>query len=184
VTDDRHEEPEVPPPVLERRRSGWDVALGVLLVVSGLVILAHTGLATAVSVLLLGWITLFAGIVTAATASLRRQGSWSTALSGALLVVLGVVFLRNPAATALTLTLVAASMFLLGGLTRIIAAVQQPVARPSLFISGFVSLILGLIVLTNLMSATFMLLGALVGVQALADGIALLLVGRSRVTSD
>ena len=171
----------MPPPVLERRRSAWNVALGVLLIVSGLAILAHTGLATAVSVLLLGWITLLAGIATAATAILRAP-FWPTTLSGALLVALGVVFLRNTTATAPTLTLVAASMFLLGGLTRIIPAVQQPEARPSLLISGFISLILGLIVLTNLVSATFMLLGAIVGVQALADGIALLLVGRSRVT--
>jgi uncharacterized membrane protein HdeD (DUF308 family) len=169
--------------VIERRRSGWDVVLGILLVVAGLIILGHTVVATAISVLLIGWTALIAGLLTVVGALFRigRGGFWSTALSGGLLLVLGIVFLRNPAAAALTLTLVAGSLFLVGGITRIIASFQMPAYRLALLLGGIASLVLGLIVLFNLVGATLTLLGVLVGVQALIDGITILLVGRVRV---
>jgi uncharacterized membrane protein HdeD (DUF308 family) len=47
--------------------------------------------------------------------------------------------------------------------------------------SGLVSLALGLIVLFNLVAASFQLLGILIGVQAVVDGITLLILGRWRV---
>lgn len=166
--------------VIERRRTGWDVVLGTLLVVAGLIILAHTVLATAVSVLLLAWVALLSGIVAVVAAFFRigKGGFWSTALSGALLVVLGLVFLRNPGAAALTLTLVAGSLFLAIGITRIVAAVENEAQRWILLIGGLVSTLLGLLVVFNLLEATLTLLGVLVGVQTLVDGITLLVVGR------
>jgi uncharacterized membrane protein HdeD (DUF308 family) len=94
--------------------------------------------------------------------------------------VLGIVFLRNPATAALTLTLVAGTLFLVGGINRIIASFQQPEYRVPLLIGGTLSAILGLIVLFNLVGATLTLLGVLVGIEALVDGITLLLIGRAR----
>jgi uncharacterized membrane protein HdeD (DUF308 family) len=54
-------------------------------------------------------------------------------------------------------------------------SVQAPADTSPLLFSGFISTLLGLIVVTNLLSATLPLVGAIVGVQAIADGIALLL---------
>lgn len=169
--------------IVERRRTGLDAVLGLALVVSGLFVLGNVVLATAVSVLLLGWTALLSGLVLAVGALLRIRsgGFWSAALGGAVLAVLGLFILRNPLVGAVSLTLVAGSLFLAGGLTRIVAAVQMPGARLVLVVSGLVSVGLGLFVLLNLVTATFSLLGVLLGVQTVLEGLTLLVAGRPRI---
>jgi uncharacterized membrane protein HdeD (DUF308 family) len=169
--------------VLERRRTGWDIVLGILVAIAGIVILGHVVIATAVSVLFLGWLALISGIalIVAAFFRIKSGGFWSAALGGGLLTVLGILFLRNPEAAALTLTLVAGSLFFAGGLTRMIAGASAPEGRWILILSGVVSLALGLIVLFNLIAASYTLLGVLLGVQALIEGITMAIVGRVRV---
>jgi len=168
---------------LERSRSGWDIALGVLLVIAGIVILGSPIVSTAVSVLFIGWMAVIGGIV-ALVASLFRIGKggfWPAVISGALLLVIGVVVLRNPTASLVTLTLVAGTVFLVGGIMRLVAAFQVDQHRGIMIFSGVVSLVLGLIVLFNLVEASIALLGILIGVQALVDGLTLLILGRWRV---
>jgi uncharacterized membrane protein HdeD (DUF308 family) len=53
--------------------------------------------------------------------------------------------------------------------------------RAAMVLSGVVGIVLGLMVLFNLFEATLTLLGILLGVQALTDGIMLLLFGRLQV---
>lgn len=169
-------------PVLERQRTGWDVALGVLLAIGGLVVMGHAVLATAVSVLFIGWTTLVFGVVGLASSLFRigKGGFWQTVLTGGLLTVLGLVMLRHPGAAAVTLTLVAGAMFLTGGIVRLMLAGALSEQRVVLAISGVASLVLGVIVLFNLITASFTLLGVLLGVEMLADGITLMLLGRLR----
>ena len=168
---------------LERRRTGWDVALGALLAVVGLVLLGHAAFATAVSVLFLGWMLFGGGIVTLIASLFRigKEGFWSTALSGGLLAVLGLVILRNPEATAVTLTLIAGALFLVSGIVRLVVGVETPEHRVPLIFAGVISTALGLLVLFNLFEASFVLLGVLLGVQALVDGITMMLIGRWHV---
>lgn len=169
-------------PVLERSRTAWDVALGALLVVGGLIVLGHTVLATAVSVLFIAWMALLFGVVGLAGSLFRigKEGFWQSAITGGLLTVLGLVMLRNPAAAALTLTLVAGAMFLTGGIVRIVMASALPEQRVTLALSGVVSTVLGVIVLFNLVGASFTLLGVLLGVEILVDGLTMMMVGRLR----
>jgi uncharacterized membrane protein HdeD (DUF308 family) len=169
---------------LERHRTGWDVVLGALLVIGGLVVLGHAAFATTVSVLFLGWMLLLAGVV-ALIGSLFRIGEgdfWSAALSGGLLAVLGLMILRNTEAAALTLTLIAGALFLVSGIVRLVVGVETPECRIPLIFGGVISAGLGLIVLFNLVDASFVLLGVLLGVQALVDGITMMLIGRWHVS--
>ena len=168
---------------LARKRTVTDVILGVLLVVVGLVILGDVVIATVVTVRFLGWITLIGGIVEfiGAFARMRAGHFWSTALGGALLVVLGLLILRNTAAAALALTVASGALFLVSGLVRVAVSFSVPARRWVLLFGGLVSVVLGLIVLFNIVPATFTLLGTLVGVQALIEGITLVLLGRLRV---
>jgi uncharacterized membrane protein HdeD (DUF308 family) len=169
---------------VERRRTGWDVVLGVLVVVAGLVILAHVVIATAVSVLFLGWLALAAGVFGLVGALFRigKGGFWATALSGGLLVVLGLMLIRNPGVGALALTLVAGALFLAGGIVRIVAAIEASVGRVVLLFNGVIAVVLGLIVLLTIWESTLTLLGTLLGVQTLVDGLTLLLFGGLHVT--
>ena len=166
--------------VLERRRTALDVVLALVLLGAGVLILGDVVVATAVSVLFLGWVALISGLILF-VGSLFRIGSggfWSAAIGGALLAVIGLIFLRNPLVGALTLTLIAGSLFLVSGLVRIVASFQVPQARWALLLSGLISAGLGLLVLFNLVEATLTLLGILLGIQAIVEGITLLVVGR------
>lgn len=167
----------------DNRRTGWDLVLGGVLVLVSIVILGHTAVATAVSVVFLGWMIFAAGLLTLVTCLFRigKEGFWTGLLAGGLLSVLGFVFLRNPGAAALTLTLVAGAMFLSTGIARLAAAVQTPEARVPLVIGGGVSTLLGLMVIFNLFSASLSLLGIILGVQVLFEGVAIMVAGRHEV---
>jgi len=171
-------------PQLELRRTGWDVVLGAVLAVAGLVILGYASFVTTVSVLFMGWLLLLTGLVGLAASFFRigKGGFWSAALTGGFLTVLGLFFLRNTEAAATTLTLIAGVIFLTGGVVRLAAAVQEPFYRIPLLFAGIVSTALGLIVLLNLFDASYVLLGVLLGVQVLVDGITMMLIGRWRVS--
>jgi len=168
---------------IERSRSGWDIVWGILLLLAGLVILGHAVVATAVSVIFLGWLAVIGGLVALVAGLFRigKGGFWPAVISGALLLVIGIVMLRNPAVTAVTLTLLAGTLFLMGGVIRLVAAFQVDQNRWIMIFSGVVSVILGLIVVFNLIESSFVLLGVLLGVQAIVDGITLMVLGRWRV---
>lgn len=119
-------------------------------------------------------------VVVGALFRIKSGGFWSAALGGAILVVVGLFMLRNPLIGAVSLTLMAGAMFLASGLTRVMIAFQATQARWLLVISGVISIGLGLWVLFNIGAATLTLLGTLVGIQTLLEGITLLLVGRLR----
>ena len=170
-------------PRMAMRRTGWDIALGALLVVTGLVILGDAAFATEVSVLFIGWMLVIYGFIALAAAWLLigKGGFWSATVSGALMVVLGLLFLRHTGAAALTLTLLAGVIFLSAGIVRLMAAFHDPLLRVPLGVSGVASTILGLIVLLDLFDATYVLLGTLLGVYAIVDGITMMAIGRWRL---
>ena len=170
-------------PRMAMRRTGWDIALGALLVVTGLVILGDAAFATEVSVLFIGWMLVIYGFIALAAAwfLIGKGGFWSATVSGALMVVLGLLFLRHTGAAALTLTLLAGVIFLSAGIMRLMAAFHDPLLRVPLVLSGVASTILGLIVLLDLFDATYVLLGTLLGVYAIVDGITMMAIGRWRL---
>lgn len=162
-------------------KTAWDWILGGLLVLAGIVLLGHAVIATAVSVLFTAWLTFTAGVVMVVLSLFRigKDGFWTGVLGGGLLTAFGLVMIRNPAAAAVTLTLVAGTMFLSVGVARLAVAVQVPELRVPLIIGGGISLVLGLLVLFNLFTFSYTLLGVLLGVQVLAEGIAILVHGRA-----
>lgn len=150
------------------------------MIIAGIVVLGNATIASLLSVVLVGWLTLFAGIAALVSAFLRRGegGVWNNVIAGALLVVLGLTLLRHEAAGLVALTLVAGALFLLGGIVRLSIASQMPEYRLVLIISGVVSVVLGLMVFFNIFAASLILFGTLLGVEMISDGIALLMGGR------
>jgi membrane protein HdeD len=169
--------------VLEQRRTGWDALFGALTVVAGAVVLAHASLASTVSALFLGWMLLVAGVVLVGAAVLgwtdptRR---WNLAF-GVLTGVLGAGFVANPTAALATLTWVAGSLLLLGGVLRLVLAFQPGTPTAVLLYGGTVSVVLGLLLLLAWPGSARWFLGAALGVQLLLDGASTMLVGRWRL---
>ena len=171
---------------LVRRRSGWDIIGGIILVIAALVIFGDVVAATLISVLFIGWMALIAGVAALISAvfQIGRGGFWFTALSGALLAVIGLALLRHPGTSIFTLTWIAGMLILVSGVTRLLGAFEDTPYRGSLLLSGVVSTILGLLILFDVFDASLTLLGFLVGAQALVDGISLLTVGRVHMTDE
>jgi uncharacterized membrane protein HdeD (DUF308 family) len=161
------------------RGSGWAIALGIVLVLVGLVVLGNAMLATIVSIYFIGWAAVIGGVVLLVQAIVRRRsgGFWSMALGGAVLLVLGVFVLRNPAIGLVSITVLAGALFLVTGVVRIAVALP-PEPRWLLVISGVISVLLGLWVLLNVTTASVLLLGILLGVQTLLEGVTVLVAGR------
>ncbi len=167
-------------------RTPWDVIVGILLIIAGFIVIGNAVIATVVSVWLTGWMTLAAGLVlfVGALFRVRHGGAWSAALGGAALTVIGLFILRNVTVTAVALTLVAGAMFFGSGMVRIAMGTTLKSARWPVIISGLISTALGLYVLFNLAPASAQLLGIILGIQTLLEGITLIAVGRLRVVDE
>ncbi|WP_231496043.1 HdeD family acid-resistance protein [Cellulomonas sp. HZM] len=165
---------------LVRSRSGWDVILGILLLVGGFIVLGDVVVATVVSVYVLAWTALIGGIVllVSAITKIRAGGALWAAIGGAILLVFGIFVLRNPLLGAVALTVMAGALFLTGGIARLVAAFSVPGNRVLLAVSGVAGVLLGGYVLINPGAATLTLLGVLLGVQLLVEGITLVALGR------
>jgi membrane protein HdeD len=171
-------------PTFERRRTGWDLVFGVLSVIAGIVVLGHVAIASLVSVLFLGWTLMLGGVALAVSAIAlwkEPRHRWDLA-SGALFVVLGFAFVRNPGIGVLALTLVAGSVLLIGGFVRIVAAFQPGAPRAVLLANGVVTLLLGFLVINRWPVSALWFLGTILGVQLILDGITTAMVGRVRAT--
>jgi membrane protein HdeD len=170
------------PSSFERRRTGWDIVLGILSVLAGIIALGHVALAGTISVLFLGWTVLLGGVALAISALVGWKDPgrrWDLAF-GALLFLLGLGFVRNPGVGLLTLTLLAGSLLLVGGIVRIVAAFQPAAPRALLLLGGGATFLLGVMVLAQWPVSALWFLGTIVGIQLILDGISTAISGRLR----
>jgi uncharacterized membrane protein HdeD (DUF308 family) len=155
---------------------GWFLALGILFMLSGIVCVVGDVTATFATVLFFGWLLLFSGIV----ALIHAFGthSWSGfflyLLSALLRGFTGYLLIRYPGSGAVSLTLVLASFFVVGGLFLAIAAgmAQLPRWGWSVF-SGVVSLVLGIMLPAQMPASSIWFIGFAIGVDLFVDGASL-----------
>jgi membrane protein HdeD len=169
--------------IFQRRRTFWDVVLGLITVIAGVVVLGHVALAGLVSIFFVGWMLLVSGVAVTLSGIVGwRQATqrWNMA-AGAILAILGLGFVRNPGAGLLVLTLLAGSLLLAGGVIRLIAAFQPGAPRLVLLLNGTITLVLGFMVVSQWPSSALWLLGTVLGVQLLVDGLTTATVGRVRL---
>src|SRR5690606_1143246 len=115
---------------------GWWVALGVLLLIAGLLALGNLLIATAASVFFVGAMMIVGGIAEIVFA-FSYWGRWGRfimwLLLGALYLAAGVVTFRNPALATAVLTLVLAASLVAVGILKIGAGIaSRPAEGPGL----------------------------------------------------
>jgi uncharacterized membrane protein HdeD (DUF308 family) len=152
---------------------GWFLALGIVFILLGAVCVIGDVSATFASVLLFGWMLMFSGIFGLVHAF--RTHSWQ----GFLLSLLGALFrgftgyllIRYPLDGAASLTLILASLFIVGGLFRSIGAGMSkfPHWGWSVF-SGVVSVGLGIMLLAQMPVSSVWFIGFAIGVDLICDG--------------
>lgn len=160
-----------------QRQWGWILALGIVFILSGIVCIVADVSATFATMLFFGWLLLISGA--AALIHAFTAGSWRGSLLYLLSALLrgftGYLLVRYPEAGAVSLTLVLASFFVVGGLFRAIGAgmIHYPRWGWSAF-SGIVSVVLGVMLLAQLPLSSVWFIGFAIGVDAVIEGASLI----------
>ncbi|MCS6865252.1 MAG: HdeD family acid-resistance protein [Gemmataceae bacterium] len=163
-----------------RRSWGWFVALGVLLILLGFMGLVFVGIATLVTVLMIGWLFLVAGVAEVVLALLRQgwSGFWLDLLSGLVTAVVGLLLVLRPETGASVLTVVIGVIFLVGGVFRLATGViaKNPYAGWFL-LQGILALLLGLLILIEWPVSSAWVIGTLICIDLLFNGLRLISFG-------
>ncbi len=156
-----------------KRNMAWFIALGVALIVLGVIAIGDAFLATLVSVLVFGWLLLIGGIIQSVHAAWVRP--WSglvlQLVIGILNIIVGLLIIANPGASAMALTLLLAAFFMVGGVFRIVTAASEHLpGRGWALFSGLVNIILGILIWAHWPGSAFWVIGLFIGIDLIFTG--------------
>lgn len=157
----------------------WLAVLGVISLIGGILALLNPFAATLAAVFLAGWTFLLFGVLQIAQAF--RITGWSgflwSLLIGVITVAVGGSLLLNPAGGALSLTMLVAVLFLVLGAVKVMYAFSlRPVAGWGFAaLSGVISIVLGVMILSDYPWSATAVLGILLAIELLSNGIFLLI---------
>ena len=153
---------------------GWFIALGVVLVILGVVAIVFPYLTTLAAKIFVGWLFIIGGIVQSVQSfSCQRWGGFLyNLLIGILYVVVGVWLAFFPLAGIIALTVLLALTFMVEGVLEISMGIKHRPEDGWLWIafSGGVSLAVGLLLFLGLPGTAAWGIGLLVGVNILSSG--------------
>lgn len=167
----------------------WKLFLfeGILLVILGLLAVALPVISTLSIEILIGVLLVIGGIATTVrTLQVQAEtGFYMTLFNSTVAIIVGLLLLFFPQTGVLTLTLLLGFFFLIEGIIKIIAGLQLGPAtnRVWLIISGFLALIISVVIFSGLPGTAAWALGLLVGINMVFGGwslIALALTARMR----
>src|ERR1041384_4680461 len=160
-----------------KRYSLWYLIEGVLLVVAGIMAVIYPVVSSVSVVVLLGWLLIISGVVQGL--SLIGAGQvphfWLQLISVILAVLIGFLFLRDPAQGLATITLLLIVYFMIEGISKVVFALT---IRPFpnwgwVLASGLVGIVLALILWANLPVTALWLVGVLLGINLISVGAAI-----------
>lgn len=158
----------------------WMAVLAVICIVGGFLALLNPFGATIFAVTLAGWVFLIQGVIQMIHAFRVRDQSgfiWSLGI-GVLSLLVGVVLVADPLAGAIPLTLLVAVLFLATGVAKTMFALAL---RPAsgwgwVLASGLISAALGIMILAGLPATATTILGLLLGIELISNGVLFLFV--------
>lgn len=168
-----------------RKIGGVSLAIGIGMMVLGVIALADTFAVAVVSVILLGALLIASGITEIVTAIMRRGGEHNlvVGLAGVLALITGVLLLFNPVIGLASLTLVVGIFFLANGLYRLLAAAMSRYRNWGWDVAyGILAIALGIIVVSTWPGTTPFLIGTLIGIELLLRGASFLGIGFSAMS--
>ncbi|MBN9120284.1 MAG: HdeD family acid-resistance protein [Planctomycetes bacterium] len=152
----------------------WFALLGAGMIVLGFVALGALVTASLATAVAIGILLLVGGAVetVGAIGSRGWSGFFGHLLSGVLSLVVGVLFLRAPIGALLVLTLLLACLLLVGGLFRIIAALNYRFAGWGWTLAvGLIDVALGVMIGMDWPAAALWVIGLFVGISFVFRGV-------------
>ena len=159
-----------------RKSWGWFLGFGILLIILGAVCVGKAQTATTFSILALGWVLAISGVVWLVNSfyAFSWHGFLLYMLNAIVRGVTGYLLIRHPDAGAQGVTMLLAALFIVGGLFRGVAASVIHFPRWAwTVVSGLVSVVLGIYLLTTWPSASSYFIGMVIGIDLIFDGAAL-----------
>lgn len=157
------------------KNTGWFLFLGIILVILGLAAISAAVFTTIVSVMLLGALLLVGGIFVLIDSFKFWWQKWTGfilhALMGILYIIAGIYLIQNPLLASVTLTLLLGIFYAIIGIVRIVESFTfRLIGWKWLLFSGLISLLLGILILTNWPQASLYIIGLFVGIDLLFAG--------------
>ena len=174
------EAPALAPEVERELRERWKTLriVGILAIVAGAVCIAVPAIASVGTAIFIGWILVFAGAWMLFDAwSVRGAGRIAIRVVWAVLTeIAGFYLLLAPLEGTVTLTFVLVAYFIAIGIVRIAEgfAIRGTPGAGMVGLNGFLSLLVGLLILLDFPSSADWAIGLLVGIDLLFAGFSLL----------
>jgi uncharacterized membrane protein HdeD (DUF308 family) len=156
-----------------RRYSLLMLVVGILLILVGVVAMSSWFMATYVTVIVVGSFFLVGGLIEVVNSFWAHswRGFWMHVLAGILYMVLGLLMVGQPGATAAIFTLMLAAAFLVGGLFRIVTAVTQRYhGWVWVLLNGVVTVVLGVLIWEQWPESAYWVIGLFVGIDMVFAG--------------
>jgi uncharacterized membrane protein HdeD (DUF308 family) len=155
------------------RKRGWYIALGVLLIVLGVIASSAAVATTLISVMALGTILLVAGIGLTVLSFLT--GNWSgfllTLATGILSLIAGFGLLSHPLAGAVVVTATIGMLLMVAGIYRVAASLVMRFPNWGwAVVSGLITLALGSMLIYGWQSTALWFIGLAVGIDLIVHG--------------
>ena len=170
MTDDFGATESLPP----RRDWVWILAMGIVLILAGILALLNPFAAGVLTGITLGWLLVVGGVVSvwAGLTHRAQPGRWLFVLVGLFSILVGVLVLFDPFAGALSLVWTFGAWLIAGGLAELVAAFRTKRARAWLVLLGILDLVLGIMLVVIVMEplTALFLLAIAVGVSLLVRG--------------
>jgi uncharacterized membrane protein HdeD (DUF308 family) len=158
----------------------WLVLLGASLIVLGLVALSAPVLASVATAVALGTLFFVSGMFEIAGSFWTRHwsGMLVVLLSGILTAVLGFLMVSSPIKADIALTVLIASVLLVGGIFKISAALSHRIgAWLWLVLSGGIDVLLAVVIWQAFPLSSFVVPGVLLGINMVFRGVTWVMIG-------
>ncbi len=166
-------------PALQRMRDnwGWYLALGIALVVLGVICLAYAPAATVATLALFGILVLVGGVVVAFSA-IWAGSFWGAILriaAGVLLVIAGFYMITRPFGSAAVLTIGIALFLIVTGVVQVVGSfIERGRGWGWGVASGVIGALLGILLWVGWPVTGYVAIGIFVGIDILISGISLI----------
>jgi len=160
-----------------KKYSLWYLLQGVLMIVAGILALVYPLVASVAMVFLLGWILIISGVLQGIGLIGARDVPhyWLSLISAVLAIVIGLLLLRQPDSGLLVMTVLLIVYFMVEGISKVIFALT---IRPFpnwgwVMASGIVGIVLAVYLWANMPVSSEWVLGILLGILLVSEGVAL-----------
>ncbi len=160
-----------------KQNSTWYLLQSGLMILAGILALVYPALSSVAMVFFIGWLLIVSGLVQGISliGAQNVPHFWLQLVSVALFVIVGVLFLRNPGESLVTLTLLLIVFFMVEGIAKVIFSLTiRPLQNWGwVLISGVVGILLACYLLATFPVKAVWLIGVLLGIALISEGIAL-----------